>query len=172
MQLEIRRLRSTDELAFGAATAAWDQAAAFRWTSPQSGQSFADWVALLARHEKGLDLPEGFVPYTNLFGFIGGTLVARASVRHELNEFLLNYAGHIGYAVIPAHRRRGYATQMLEASLREVGKLGVPRALVTCDEDNLGSALTIEGRGGVFEDARLFAGDGKPKRRYWIPTKN
>jgi len=36
--------------------------------------------------------------------------------------------------------------------------------LVTCDEDNVGSARTIEANGGVYEDSR------QGKRRYWIPT--
>jgi predicted acetyltransferase len=40
--------------------------------------------------------------------------------------------------------------------------LGVDRVLVTCDEDNLASARTIERGGGVYEDTR------NGKRRYWI----
>ena len=43
-------------------------------------------------------------------------------------------------------------------------ELGLERVLLTCDEDNVGSRLTIENAGGVYEDSR------KDKRRYWIAT--
>ena len=39
---------------------------------------------------------------------------------------------------------------------------GIDRVLVTCDDDNVGSARTIESQGGVLEDIR------RGKRRYWI----
>lgn len=44
---------------------------------------------------------------------------------------------------------------------------GMERVLVTCDDDNIGSARTIERCGGVLEDKRLSR-EGVPKRRYWI----
>jgi predicted acetyltransferase len=42
--------------------------------------------------------------------------------------------------------------------------LGIERALVTCDVDNIGSRAVIERNGGVLEDER--AG----KLRFWVPT--
>jgi predicted acetyltransferase len=42
--------------------------------------------------------------------------------------------------------------------------LGLDRVLVTCDEDNVASARTIERGGGVYEDSR------NGKRRYWVAT--
>jgi predicted acetyltransferase len=91
------------------------------------------------------------------------------SVRHALNEALARVGGHIGYAVRPAHRRRGYATEMLRQSLVVARSVGVQRALVTCDDDNVASARTIERCGGVLQD--LVRVDGRPaKRRYWVPT--
>jgi len=38
--------------------------------------------------------------------------------------------------------------------------------LITCDDDNVASAGTIERNGGVLEDVRETE-DG-PKRRYWV----
>jgi predicted acetyltransferase len=40
------------------------------------------------------------------------------------------------------------------------------RLLVTCRDDNPGSARTIEKNGGVLEDVR--ATELGPTRRYWI----
>ncbi|WP_431473075.1 GNAT family N-acetyltransferase [Ornithinimicrobium sp. W1665] len=43
------------------------------------------------------------------------------------------------------------------------------RVLVTCDDDNAGSARVVEACGGVLEDVRTVAGH-PPARRYWITT--
>ena len=94
------------------------------------------------------------------------TVVGRSSIRFELNDFLRVEGGHIGYAVRPAHRRRGYATEILRQSLIVARAGGVDRALVTCDDDNVGSAAVIEANGGVLEN--IIDVDGVPLRRYWI----
>ena len=48
--------------------------------------------------------------------------------------------------------------------------LGLEKVLVTCLEDNIGSAKTIEGCGGIFE--KIVYDDVNYKanmKRYWIP---
>lgn len=99
---------------------------------------------------------------TYLLAFVDGELVGRTSIRHTLNDFLLNVGGHIGYGVRPAHRRRGHATEILLQSLAITQRLGIKANLVTCDDQNVGSRTVIEQAGGVLEDVR----DGM--RRYWI----
>ena len=130
---------------------------------------FADYLALLARRERGEDLPAHFVPNTFRVADVDGVIVGRASIRHELNERLLLEGGHIGYGVLPEHRRRGYATEILRQSLGIVAGHRVEKVLVTCDDDNIGSIRTIEKNGGVFDGIATADGD-KPKRRYWIDT--
>ncbi len=44
--------------------------------------------------------------------------------------------------------------------------MGLERALVTCDDDNVASARSIESNGGVLEDVRTT--EVGRKRRYWI----
>lgn len=102
----------------------------------------------------------------------GEHLVGRVSIRHQLNDELREVGGHVGYAVRPAVRGRGYATEILRLSLvllRE--ELGVDRALVTCDDHNIASARTIERNGGVLQDVRVPPGGGAAKRRYWIALR-
>lgn len=53
---------------------------------------------------------------------------------------------------------------MLRAALPWALELGIDPALVTCDDDNVGSIRVIEAAGGELEDVR---GD---KRRYWVAT--
>jgi len=96
-------------------------------------------------------------------------VVGRVSVRHRLTDSLARVGGHIGYGVRPAYRRRRYATALLRAGLALAREHGIDPALVTCDDDNLGSATVIERCGGVLENVMDVA-DGSPKRRYWVPT--
>jgi len=84
------------------------------------------------------------------------------NLRHELNDLLLAWGGHIGYAVRTSARRQGIATRALALMLGEAARLGINPVLVTCDEDNVGSRRTIEGAGGVYD------GSVEGKRRNWI----
>ncbi|MGO0575346.1 GNAT family N-acetyltransferase [Ornithinimicrobium panacihumi] len=126
-----------------------------------------EFLAQVARESRGTDLPPGRVPADFLVAEVDGAPVGRVSIRHELNDFLMAEGGHVGYAVAPQFRRRGYATQMLRLSVQRLAELGVSRVLVTCDDDNVASASVIETVGGVLEDVRTTSA-GVAKRRYWI----
>jgi len=84
------------------------------------------------------------------------------AIRHELNDFLFSYGGHIGYSVRPSARRHGVATTALGEALRLAPDLGIEDVLVTCVEDNAPSRAVIEANDGQHEDTR----DGF--RRYWF----
>lgn len=133
----------------------------------EEGMEWRSYLELLERHRRGEHLPEHLVPSTFLLAQAQGTIVGRTSIRHRLNERLILEGGHIGFCVRPAHRRRGYATEILRQSLTVVRGLGVERTLVTCDESNAGSAAVIGRCGGLLEDIRRNP-QGTPIRRYWI----
>jgi predicted acetyltransferase len=138
----------------------------------EEGMPFADYLRVLTDQASGVNMPAGFVPSTFLFAFDGPRVVGRVSIRHTLTDVLLRLGGHIGYAVVPEFRRRGYATEMLRRAVRLAGdELGLDRVLLTCDDDNAGSIRVIERNGGVFEDTVAEPGLERPKRRYWIDTR-
>ena len=95
-------------------------------------------------------------------------VVGVIQIRHCFNEFLENYAGHIGYSVCPTERRKGYATQMLRLALPECKALGLDRVLISCVEGNEGSKRTILRNGGVYESTVYEPGEGVYLERYWI----
>lgn len=129
---------------------------------------YASWLRRIADTARGVDLAPGRVPATFLLAEVSGQIVGRTSIRHTLNDVLLQIGGHIGYVVRPEYRRRGYATAILAQSLDIAVDLGIDRVLVTCDDDNVASARTIEANGGVLEDVRVLVEGTVGKRRYWI----
>ncbi|MFT4263880.1 MAG: GNAT family N-acetyltransferase [Nocardioides sp.] len=127
-------------------------------------EGFAAHVAVSAlRADPSVVPPDGKVRCTQFWiADDEGALVGFLSLRHELNDFLREKGGHIGYSVRRSRRREGHAKAALGLAVAHARTLGVDRALVTCDEDNVASAATIESQGGVLEDVR------NGKRRYWI----
>jgi predicted acetyltransferase len=117
---------------------------------------------LLAQGDHATELPEGIVHSSYYWITEDGEFVGYLALRHALTPWLLEEGGHIGFSVRPSRRRQGHARRALGLALIEAKQLGLDRVLVTCDEDNDGSRLTIEGNGAVYEDSR------NGKRRYWI----
>ncbi len=132
------------------------------------GTDFSKWVERTASHRLGQNVPPGRVPASFELALVEGKVAGRLSVRHALNEFLLQQGGHIGYGVLPAFRGRGIGKRMLQRGLELTAALGIQRALVTCDENNAASRRIIEGAGGVYESSCVGAGLEQPIRRYWF----
>ncbi|MGO4256782.1 GNAT family N-acetyltransferase [Marmoricola sp. RAF53] len=131
-----------------------------RW---ESDEGFAEYVAARVA-ERDTVVDEDWVLNTNLWWVDEKGYIGRMSVRHELNAWLREVGGHIGYDVRRSRRREGHATAMLAAALPVARALGIDRALVTCDVGNVGSRVVIERNGGVP------AGERDGKLRFWVPT--
>lgn len=92
------------------------------------------------------------------FRFVPGTL--------DLPPYV---SGHIGYAVVPWKRERGYATQALALLLPIAREAGLPRMLITCDASNAASRRVIETNGGVAAGSEPHPGQtDEYKLQFWI----
>lgn len=78
------------------------------------------------------------------------------------------YGGHIGYGVRFSRWNQGFGTQMLALALEEANKLGLSKVLITCDDDNIGSARVMEKNGFLLSDKVENTVDGRSilTRRY------
>jgi predicted acetyltransferase len=134
----------------------------------EPGMTWVEFLESLETQRLGLFPSKYRVRGVQLAATADGVLVGRASIRFELNEFFATEGGHIGYVVLPAYRRKGYATEILRQSLVIARSGGVESVLIYCSNSNVGSFTVIERCGGVLDE--IIANEkGEPSwRRYWI----
>ncbi len=129
-----------------------------------------EWIRYLAKYKDPETVPRGRVPSTQYI-FLreeDNKIVGMIDIRHQLNEYLEKFGGHIGYSVAPGERCKGYASQMLKASLLKCKELGIGKVLVTCSDTNEGSRKTILANGGIYESTVYEPDEKEYLERYWI----
>lgn len=129
-----------------------------------------EWIDFNERMENPETVPSHFVPATQYVYLrkSDNRIVGMIQIRHELNEYLHNFGGHIGYSVRPSERRKGYAGRMLAEFLPVCRRMGLGRVLVTCMTGNVASRRTIMKNGGVYENTVFDPEDQSNTERYWI----
>lgn len=132
-----------------------------------------EWIAWSHAQQKRETCAAGLVPATQ-FLYVDEQahhLAGMIQVRHELNDYLARFGGHIGYSVRPGDRRRGYGTRQLKAVLPYCWSLGLDRILITCRRGNIGSEKIILACGGVYEDTAELHDPERGDlwlKRFWI----
>ncbi len=135
----------------------------------KQGKKFKECTQAWKESETSVSYEKGFVPSTLYFLIENDEIVGAIHHRHKLNQKLLQNGGNIGYGVRPTKRGKGYASIMLDLLLKKIWEQGEEKVLITCYEDNIASAKTIEKNGGVLAEKSNY--EGKLLRKYWI-TKN
>jgi predicted acetyltransferase len=134
----------------------------------ENAETFEEWYSAFCDNLKEETVRDGLVPANTYIAVSNddNRLIGMIDIRHRLNDYLLNFGGHIGYSIRKSDRLQGYATEMLALALTECVKFGIRKVLITCDKDNVASAKTIINNGGILENE-------KPEgnlitQRYWI----
>lgn len=170
--LILRELTSEDESAFLAGLKDWVGEDltwyTFVW---KEGISHAEHLKTLESQKDIHQIAKDRVPATMFYAFVNDQIVGRLSLRHNLNDFLMMYGGHFGYAVSPKHRKKGYATEIFRQGLDHCKKFGLHTILITCAEDNIASKKLIEKFGGVLENRVLVPDINEYRLRYWLKIK-
>ena len=129
-----------------------------------------DWLDEIKRCKQRETVPLNRVPSTQFICVreSDNKMVGAIQVRHELNDYLRDFAGHIGYSVRPSERRKGYAVWMLQNVLPYCKSLGIKNVMVSCFADNEGSRRTILQNGGIYAETVREPRKGKLLEKYWI----
>jgi predicted acetyltransferase len=137
------------------------------WSLNFDTSNFQSMIEKLEGYSKGIGMQEGYVECSTYWLIKENNKVLGAiDIRHRLNDNLLFRGGHIGYGIRPSERKKGYATIMLREALKECKSMKIPRVLITCSKDNLGSARTIINNGGILDSEAVD--NGELFQRYWI----
>ncbi len=112
-------------------------------------EQFLDWIELKRNWSLGKELPEGFVPDTSFVLTDGDAYVGIFNLRHFLNDFLREGAGHIGYGISGKYRGKGYATKGLALTLKKARQMGIHEAYLSVHKDNPAS-LKVQQNNGAY----------------------
>lgn len=93
-------------------------------------------------------------------------VIGSIQLRHSLTDELSEHTGHIGYAIRPTERRKGYGKEQLMLVLNEAKKMGIEKVMISCDADNVASAKIIVACGGVLTTEKQY--QGYLHQIYWI----
>lgn len=140
-------------------------------SSLEQFKDMKDWINHLYLYENRDTMPnKSFVPGHQyiLIRQSDSKVLGMLHLRLELNDYLLNYGGHIGYSIAPSERKKGYGSIMLKEALHKARDFQLEKVLITCDDDNPGSYKVIENNQGIIENKIFDEATGKDVRRYWI----
>ncbi len=98
-------------------------------------------------------------------------LIGASNLRHYLTDYGVKTWGHIGYGIRPSERRKGYATKLLNMTLKEAKNRGIRRVLLGAYVGNIPSWKVMEKCGGKLERIIIEEETGLPIKQYWISLK-
>lgn len=132
--------------------------------------AYQEWLEFNRKNRNPETVNPEWVPATTFFAvrISDQSIIGMIDIRHNLgNAFLAEYGGHVGYAVRPSERKKGYATQMLKMALEYAKSLDINKVMLGCYADNSASIKTIGNCGGILIKSKPYV-DGKPMNIYWV----
>lgn len=150
----------------------WEKEYAFIANTPAEENGFGNSGAGCSKEEfahkilpgyihgaKGIGLPEGWVPQTQLFLWDDDQIVGLFRIRHYLTESLANGSGHIGYGIAKEFRGKGYASLGLKLAIEKAWEIiNEEEIYMSVHKDNPAS-LRVQIKNGAYihhEDEQEF----------------
>lgn len=109
---------------------------------------FGDWKEHIfedyENNEKGINLPDGFVPHITYWAIEDEKYIGSVDIRLQLSSKLYEYGGVCGVVLIPEYRGKGNGIKLAELSFKKIKELNIFPIILTCEEDNEPSKRTLE----------------------------
>ncbi|MFA6520389.1 MAG: GNAT family N-acetyltransferase [Candidatus Paceibacterota bacterium] len=141
---------------------------ALPWTSElkffKNKKDFPAYLIKKRNDRLGIGLDKDHVPQTVYWAIKGSRFIGLLKIRHRL--WRSKYASHIGYAIVPTERNKGYATQILRWGVRKAKSMGIKKIIVGCDAKNYASKRVIEKNNGFC--FKKLAEKGRQKLIFYI----
>lgn len=117
-------------------------------------KNYVEWLEKNDLRKSSLTCPENRCPsYTYfLIRENDNKIVGMINIRYNLNDYMLEFGGHIGYGIRPTERNKGYNKINLYLGLLESRKIGLDKVLLTVLDTNPASFKTIFSLGGILEN--------------------
>ena len=113
-------------------------------------EQFPAYVQKLHDQSVGKNLKEGHMPSKEYWIIDAEGYAGRIILGLTFTPDPDRLGNHVGYAVRPSKRRKGYATKALQCLLDEARKLKIYKLMPICDAANVASRKVIERNGGVL----------------------
>lgn len=131
-------------------------------------ESFEAWLDFIESIENPNHPLENLVPaHQYLLVDNHHKVIGMLNLRLELNDYLANFGGHIGYSIHPNLQGMGFGKKILSLVIPIAYDLKIYRLLITADQENIASQKVIENAGGIYADKRQDK-DGNWVKRYWL----
>ena len=126
-------------------------------------EEYKSWLVSNVRSSQMTQVVDGWkVPQTTYWLYENNQPVGIGRIRHFLTEKLLEEGGNISYAIEPSARGRGLGKLLLSMLLTECREMGMGKALITTNKDNLVSQKVIHANGGQMEK------ENEKYRYFWV----
>lgn len=166
----LKRLEECTELSYNNYLLTFENVIEKPFSSHLTNLSYSRWIEISKNFENKDCLLVGYVPsYTYFLVNEKDEIAGNVSIRTELNDYLNNYGGNIGYVISPNFRGQGFGTLQLSLALEAAKKLNLVKVLLTCDKSNTHSASIILKNKGILDSESII--DGVQVQRYWISIK-
>ena len=114
-------------------------------------EEYKKWLIHSDSMSKGIGLEDWQVPSSSYWLFVDGHPVGKGNIRHFLTDKLRAEGGHIGYAIRPSERNKGYGTVLLKMIIKEAKKMNIGRVLLTVRNSNTNSIKVALNNNGKIE---------------------
>lgn len=114
-------------------------------------EEYKKWLVKSDNIANGVGLESWMVPQSTFWIYVDGIPVGLGKLRHYLTEKLKEEGGHIGYAIRPTFRNKGYGKILLKLLLEKVKDMGLEKVLITVSNNNKSSIKVALSNGGIVD---------------------
>jgi predicted acetyltransferase len=132
--------------------------------------NFEEFIDDLVNASHGINVEEGWAACTSYWLVNHLEVIGVIRIRHSLDNEELLMAGHIGYEIVAAQRRKGFGTKILELGLSKANEMGLNEVLITCDADNVASKRIINNFSAEYLTSFIDSESGKDVLQYRVST--